>query len=161
MSEENTTTNVVDTTNAADIESIDIDPKNNKYLFVINEDGTRATSYLLGLHGMTYDELRTKAQEAFPNCTYVEGTETEQQLFYKNYTHENGQMTAPPEPTAEEQKAKKQAELQSTYEADKEALMKYYLAASLAGDADTQNELRTELTNLDAQFDSDMKALNG
>ena len=113
------------------------------------------------LHGMTYDELRTKAQEAFPNCTYVEGPETEQQLFYKNYTHENGQMTAPPEPTAEEQKAKKQAELQSTYESNKEELMKYYLAASLAGDADTQNELRTELTNLDAQFDSDMKALNG
>ena len=65
-----------------------------------------------------------------------------------------------PEPTAEEQKAKKQAELQSTYESDKEELMKYYLAAALACDADTQNELRTELTNLDAQFDSDMKALN-
>lgn len=66
-----------------------------------------------------------------------------------------------PEPTADEQKTKKQAELQSTYEADKEALMKYYLAAALAGDADTQAELRTELTNLDAQFDADMKALNG
>lgn len=50
--------------------------------------------------------------------------------------------------------------MQSTYESDKEELMKYYLAAALAGDADTQNELRTELTNLDAQFDSDMKALN-
>ncbi|WP_329757535.1 hypothetical protein [Acidaminococcus intestini] len=75
----------------------------------------------------------------------------------------DGQPTAyvAPEPTADEQKAKKQAEVQSSYESDKEALMKYYLAASLAGDADTQNELRTELTNLDAQFDADMRALNG
>ena len=108
--------------------------------------------------------LKEKAKTLFTDATVVDVISA---ADYNRYlTGEvrgaDGKPTAyiAPEPTAAEQKAKKQAELQSTYESDKEELMKYYLAAALAGDADTQNELRTELTNLDAQFDADMKALN-
>lgn len=110
--------------------------------------------------------LKEKAKTLFTDAAVVDvvsASDYNQYLTGDYVRGADGKPTAyvAPEPTAEEQKAKKQAELQSTYEADKEALMKYYLAASLAGDADTQNELRTELTNLDAQFDADMKALNG
>lgn len=109
--------------------------------------------------------LKEKAKKLFADAAVVDvvsASDYNQYLTGDYVRGADGKPTAyvAPEPTAEEQKAKKQAELQSTYEADKEALMKYYLAAALAGDADTQNELRTELTNLDAQFDSDMKALN-
>lgn len=109
--------------------------------------------------------LKEKAKTLFTDAAVVDvvsASDYNQYLTGDYVRGADGKPTAyvAPEPTAEEQKAKKQAELQSTYEADKEALMKYYLAAALAGDADTQNELRTELTNLDAQFDSDMKALN-
>lgn len=110
--------------------------------------------------------LKEKAKALFTDAAVVDvvsASDYNQYLTGDYVRGADGKPTAyvAPEPTAEEQKAKKQAELQSTYEADKEALMKYYLAASLAGDADTQNELRTELTNLDSQFDADMKALNG
>lgn len=110
--------------------------------------------------------LKEKAKALFTDAAVVDvvsASDYNQYLTGEYVRGADGQPMAyvAPEPTAEEQKAKKQAELQSTYEADKEALMKYYLAASLAGDADTQNELRTELTNLDSQFDADMKALNG
>lgn len=110
--------------------------------------------------------LKEKAKALFTDAAVVDvvsASDYNQYLTGEYVRGADGQPTAyvAPEPTAEEQKAKKQAELQSTYEADKEALMKYYLAAALAGDTDTQNELRTELTNLDAQFDADMKALNG
>lgn len=109
--------------------------------------------------------LKEKAKKLFADAAVVDvvsASDYNQYLTGDYVRGADGKPTAyvAPEPTAEEQKAKKQAELQSTYEADKEELMKYYLAAALAGDADTQNELRTELTNLDAQFDSDMKALN-
>ena len=109
--------------------------------------------------------LKEKAQILFTDAAVVDvvsASDYNQYLTGEYVRGADGKPTAyiAPEPTAEEQKAKKQAELQSTYESDKEELMKYYLAAALAGDADTQNELRTELTNLDAQFDSDMKALN-
>lgn len=110
--------------------------------------------------------LKEKAKTLFTDAAVVDvvsASDYNQYLTGEYVRGTDGKPTAyvAPEPTAEEQKAKKQAELQSTYEADKEALMKYYLAASLAGDADTQNELRTELTNLDSQFDADMKSLNG
>lgn len=109
--------------------------------------------------------LKEKAKDLFADAAVVDvvsAADYNQYLTGEYVRGADGKPTAyvAPEPTAEEQKAKKQAELQSTYESDKEELMKYYLAAALAGDADTQNELRTELTNLDAQFDSDMKALN-
>lgn len=110
--------------------------------------------------------LKEKSKALFTDAAVVDvvsASDYNQYLTGEYVRGADGQPTAyvAPEPTADEQKAQKQAELQSTYESDKEALMKYYLAASLAGDADTQNELRTELTNLDAQFDADMKALNG
>lgn len=110
--------------------------------------------------------LKEKAKTLFTDAAVVDvvsASDYNQYLTGEYVRGADGKPTAyvAPEPTADEQKAKKQAELQSTYEADKEALMKYYLAAALAGDADTQTELRTELTNLDAQFDADMKALNG
>lgn len=109
--------------------------------------------------------LKEKAKTLFTDAAVVDvvsASDYNQYLTGEYVRGADGKPTAyiAPEPTAEEQKAKKQAELQSTYESDKEELMKYYLAAALAGDADTQNELRTELINLDAQFDSDMKALN-
>lgn len=109
--------------------------------------------------------LKEKAKTLFTDAAVIDvvsAADYNQYLTGEYVRGADGKPTAyiAPEPTAEEQKAKKQAELQSTYESDKEELMKYYLAAALAGDADTQNELRTELTNLDAQFDSDMKALN-
>ncbi len=110
--------------------------------------------------------LTEKAKDLFEDAAVVDvisAADYNQYLTGEYVRGADGKPTAyiAPEPTAEEQKAKKQAELQSTYESDKEELMKYYLAAALAGDADTQTELRTELTNLDAQFDADMKALNG
>ena len=110
--------------------------------------------------------LKEKAKTLFTDAAVVDvvsASDYNQYLTGEYVRGADGKPTAyvAPEPTADEQKAKKQAELQFTYEADKEALMKYYLAAALAGDADTQTELRTELTNLDAQFDADMKALNG
>ena len=138
----------------------DISPENNKYLFVINSDGTRATSYLLGLHGATYDELRAKAQEAFPNCTYVEGTEAEQQLFYKNYTYENGTMTAPPAPTAEELRQKSLLELDSKYsnlfnELDKQITN----AVTVLQDTEYADELRQKRTDLATQYATERSAL--
>lgn len=110
--------------------------------------------------------LKEKAKTLFTDAAVIDVVSASDYNQYLTGEYVRGTDGKPtpyiaPEPTADEQKAKKQAELQSTYEADKEALMKYYLAASLAGDADTQTELRTELTNLDAQFDADMKALNG
>lgn len=51
--------------------------------------------------------------------------------------------------------------LDNQYAADKKVLANYYLDAALAGDTDTQNALRDEMTALNEQYDADVKALKG
>ena len=67
-------------------------------------------------------------------------------------------VSAPPYvPTVEE----KVEALDNQYAADKKVLANYYLDAALAGDTDTQNALRDEMTALNEQYDADVKALKG
>jgi len=80
----------------------------------------------------------------------------------KNNAHiekQNGQYVVVgniiPEPTVDEQIA----ELMAQYEADKQTLMSYFLTAIIENDADTQTELRTEIAELDAAYDSDIAEL--
>ena len=57
--------------------------------------------------------------------------------------------------------AEKVEALDNQYAADKKVLANYYLDAALAGDTDTQNALRDEMTALNEQYDADVKALKG
>ena len=66
-----------------------------------------------------------------------------------------------PEPVYVPTKEQKLAALDSQYAADKKVLANYYLDAALAGDTDTQNALRDEMTALNEQYDADVKALKG
>ncbi len=109
--------------------------------------------------------LKDKAASMFSGASVIEVVSAEDYNKYLTGTYIRGTDGAPtaytaPEPTAEEKQAAKKATLQSLYEADKEELMKYYLSAAIAGDTDTQTELKQELSDLDAQFDMDMKALD-
>lgn len=51
--------------------------------------------------------------------------------------------------------------LDNQYAADKKVLANYYLDAALAGDTDTQNALRDEMTALNEQYDADVKTAKG
>ena len=55
----------------------------------------------------------------------------------------------------------KVAALDNQYAADKKVLANYYLDAALAGDTDTQNALRDEMTALNEQYDADVKTAKG
>lgn len=65
-----------------------------------------------------------------------------------------------PEPTDAEKKEAEKASLQATYESDKATLEQYYLSALASGDTDMQAEIQSEIAELDAQFDADIKALD-
>ena len=61
----------------------------------------------------------------------------------------------PPVPTKEE----KLAALDAQYDADKAEIVKYFNEAQLAEDAELQAELRAEMTEIDAQYVEDRKAI--
>lgn len=76
------------------------------------------------------------------------------------YTEEEWAELHPPVPYVPT-KEEKLAALDNQYAADKKALASYYLDAAIAGDTDTQNALRDEMTALNEQYDADVKALKG
>lgn len=57
--------------------------------------------------------------------------------------------------------AEKVVALDNQYETDKKTLASYYLDAAIAGDTDTQNALRDEMTALNEQYDADVKTAKG
>lgn len=80
----------------------------------------------------------------------------------KEYILSGDTFVPKPDPviTDEEKKAAQKAALQSTYESDKATLEQYYLSVLASGDTDTQSEIQSEIAELDAQFDADIKALD-
>lgn len=74
------------------------------------------------------------------------------------YTFEEWKQLHPdPEPTKEE----KLAALDSQYDSDKDTLAKYYLDAVLSGNTDLQEELKAELTALNAEYKAARKEIEG
>lgn len=61
----------------------------------------------------------------------------------------------PPVPTKEE----KLAALDAQYDADKAEIVKYFNEAALANDTELQDELRSEMAEIDAQYVEDRKAI--
>ena len=82
---------------------------NNKYLFVIDETGSRKATFLKGVHGKTMEALRAKAEADYPDCLLKEGTDEDFNEFAANKIYVNGEFVeAPPReiPLEEVQNAK-------------------------------------------------------
>lgn len=72
------------------------------------------------------------------------------------YTEEEWAALHPaPKPTKEE----KLAALDAQYDADKAEIVKYFNEAQLAEDVELQAELRAEMTEIDARYIEDRKAI--
>lgn len=68
----------------------------------------------------------------------------------------NGMTTTTTETTAEKLNA-----LDTSYDRSKSQLINAFVAALMADDTDLQTELKSELKELDAQYDSDRAAIEG
>lgn len=76
---------------------------NNQYLILLDKDGQRITSLLLGIHGQTMDELKEKAKTYNP-AILLEADEAMQQQFVAGKLYVEGKFIDPPayEPTKED-----------------------------------------------------------
>ncbi len=134
------------------------------YLCKFDESGKRTATVVEGVHFTTKKEKKKYLDEG-----YIE-TPAEDYAYYvgnkgtgKNGTGyvrgSDGKPTDAPahEPSTDE---KKQAII-AQYEADKDALMKYYADAALHDDTELMAELKDEMTALDEKFAHDMEELEG
>lgn len=133
----------------------------NQYLFVLDENGRRKTSYVVGVHADTIDELKEKAKKEFPNCTYMDGTEEQQNEFLKGKKYLNGAfINDVDEPTEEEKAQAARQQLDAEYESEKSSLADSLTTAILQGDTDTQASIQADYKDLEASYAESVAALN-
>lgn len=125
-----------------------------QYLSVYNADtGERETSYVVGIHGETMDELKALAAKNYPEGVAIEqdgaawNNAVQNDLIYKA-----GQLVERPAPTEAEVREQKLAALDSEYSqkiSDVEAEM---AKANAIGDADYFNDLKAEHETLVSEY---------
>ena len=125
-----------------------------QYLSIYNNDtGERETSYVVGIHGDSMDELKALAAKNYPQGIAIEqdgaawNNAVQNDLIYKA-----GQLVERPAPTEDEVREQKLAALDSEYSqkiSDAEAEM---AKANAIGDTDYFNGLKTERETLVSEY---------
>jgi hypothetical protein len=85
------------------------------YLFILEDDGYRIATFLLGVHGKTVEVLIAKAEAEYPGKFYLQGDDEYFNQFAQGKIYMNGQFVDPPPyvPPLEDVKAAKIAEFKS------------------------------------------------
>lgn len=125
-----------------------------QYVSVYNADtGERETSYVVGIHGKTMDELKALAAKNYPEGVVLEqdgaawNNSVQNDLIYKA-----GQLVERPAPTEAEMREKKLAALDSEYSQKISDVETEMAKANAIGDADYFNDLKAEHETLVSEY---------
>lgn len=125
-----------------------------QYVSVYNADtGERETSYVVGIHGETVDELKALAAKNYPEGVVLEqdgaawNNSVHNDLIYKA-----GQLVERPAPTEAEMREKKLAALDSEYSQKISDVETEMAKANAIGDADYFNDLKAEHETLVSEY---------
>lgn len=125
-----------------------------QYVSVYNADtGERETSYVVGIHGETMDELKALAAKNYPEGVAIEqdgaawNNAVQNDLIYKA-----GQLVERPAPTEDEVREQKLAALDSEYSQKISDVETEMAKANAIGDADYFNDLKAEHETLVSEY---------
>lgn len=125
-----------------------------QYVSVYNADtGERETSYVVGIHGETVDELKALAAKNYPKGVVIEqdgaawNNAVQNDLIYKA-----GQLVERPAPTEDEVREQKLAALDSEYSQKISDVETEMAKANAIGDTDYFNDLKTERETLVSEY---------
>ena len=92
---------------------------NNTYLFILDDEGKRIATFLLGVHGNTVEELHEKAEREYPGAPLLDGGDDYFNEFAAGKIYVDGQFIDPPPyvPPLEDVKAAKISELKGIRDA--------------------------------------------
>lgn len=125
-----------------------------QYVSVYNADtGERETSYVVGIHGETMDELKALAAKNYPKGIAIEQDgEAWNEAVQNDLIYKAGQLVERPAPTEAEVREQKLAALDSEYSqkiSDVEAEM---AKANAIGDTDYFTDLKSEREELVSEY---------
>lgn len=125
-----------------------------QYVSVYNADtGERETSYVVGIHGKTMDELKALAAKNYPKGVVLEqdgaawNNAVQNDLIYKA-----GQLVERPAPTEDEVRKQKLAALDSEYSQKISDVETEMAKANAIGDTDYFNDLKAERETLVSEY---------
>lgn len=125
-----------------------------QYVSVYNADtGERETSYVVGIHGETMDELKALAAKNYPEGVAIEqdgaawNNAVQNDLIYKA-----GQLVERPAPTEDEVREQKLAALDSEYSQKISDVETEMAKANAIGDTDYFNYLKAERGTLVSEY---------
>lgn len=125
-----------------------------QYVSVYNKDtGERETSYVVGIHGDSMDELKALAAKNYPKCVAIEqdgaawNEAVQNDLIYKT-----GQLVERPAPTEDELRQQKLTALDSEYSQKISDVETEMAKANAIGDTDYFNDLKSEREELVTEY---------
>lgn len=125
-----------------------------QYVSVYNADtGERETSYVVGIHGETMDELKALAAKSYPQGVALEqdgatwNNAVQNDLIYKA-----GQLVERPAPTEDEVREQKLAALDSEYSQKISDVETEMAKANAIGDGEYLNDLKAKRETLVGEY---------
>lgn len=133
---------------------MDSTDKSLQYVSVYNADtGERETSYVVGIHGETVDELKALAAKNYPDGIAIEqdgaawNNAVQNDLIYKA-----GQLVERPAPTEDEVREQKLAALDSEYSQKISDVETEMAKANAIGDSEYLDDLKAERETLVSEY---------
>lgn len=125
-----------------------------QYVSVYNNDtGERETSYVVGIHGDTVDELKALAAKNYPQGIAIEQDGAEWNNAVQNdLIYSAGQLVQRPAPTEDELREQKLTALDSEYSQKISDVETEMAKANAIGDADYLAELKEERESLVSEY---------
>lgn len=124
------------------------------YLSIYNNDtGERETSYVVGIHGNTMDELKALAAKNYPQGIAIEQDGTAwNEAVQNDLIYSAGQLVQRPAPTEDELRQQKLTALDSEYSQKISDVETEMAKANAIGDTDYLAELKAERESLVSEY---------
>lgn len=125
-----------------------------QYVSIYNKDtGERETSYVVGIHGDTVDELKALAAKNYPLGVAIEQDGAAwNEAVQNDLIYSAGQLVQRPAPTEEELREQKLTALDSEYSQKISDVETEMAKANAIGDADYLAELKEERESLVSEY---------
>lgn len=125
-----------------------------QYVSVYNKDtGERETSYVVGIHGDTVDELKALAAKSYPQGVALEQDGTAwNEAVQNDLIYKAGQLVERPELTEAEVREQKLAALDGEYSQKISDVETEMAKANAIGDTDYFNDLKAERETLVSEY---------
>lgn len=125
-----------------------------QYLSIYNADtGERETSYVVGIHGETMDELKALAAKSYPQGVALEQDGTAwNEAVQNDLIYKAGQFVERPAPTEDEVREQKLAALDGEYSQKISDVETEMAKANAIGDTDYLTDLKAERETLVGEY---------